>query len=172
MPHAARQPAIPGPTPERLKRSGGFFEIGGDKRVGHRFIMRDTPLGRALVRQKISAEEYTGLKKYSLHWLAGGLQGHMGSVDLNRIYAFDPSAMTGLCKSEAQAYHLGEYRLAHDFLGRRPAFVADCVACLELSLDVVGEALGFRSPYRGREAALEILRDAGGRLMVFWSKPR
>ena len=161
----------PGPTPERLRRSEGFFEIGGDKRTGQRFAMRDAPLGRALVRQKISIEEFSGLKKYALHWSAGGLQGHLNSVDLNRIYAFDPGSMSGLARSEAQADHRQLYHRAHEHLGRRPAFVADCVACFEISLEIVGDALGFRSRYRAREAALEILRDAGYRLAVFWRDP-
>lgn len=176
MPHTLRHD-IQGPTPERLAHAGasdkfqGFFDIGGNKRDGLRYVMRDNPLGRALVRRKISGEEFHGLKKYAAHWLAGGLQGQLGSVDLNRIYAFDPSSMSGLAKTEAQTNHRQEYFLAHQFLGRRPAYVADCVACLELSLEIVGNALGFRSPYRARERALEILRDAGGRLADYW-KPR
>jgi len=44
-----------GPTPERLRRSQGFFEIGGDRRTGHRFRMADTPLARALMRQNFLA---------------------------------------------------------------------------------------------------------------------
>ena len=152
--------------------SGGFFEKGGNKRDGHRFVMRDMPLGRLVVRQKISVEEFHGLKQYANHWASGGLQGHLGSVDLNRIYAFDPGSMTGLAHSEAQADHRIAYYRACEHIGRRPAFVADCVACLELSLEIVGEALGFRSPYRGRTRALEILRDAGGRLASYWSKQR
>jgi hypothetical protein len=169
---------IEAPTPERLRHAGatkkfpGFFEIGGDRRTGYRYSMRDTPLGRALMRQKLSTEEFSGLKKYAIHWFAGGLQGHLNSMDLNRIYAFDPAGMSGLAQSEAQADHRQAYYQAREHLGRRPAFVADCVACFEISLDVVGDALGFRSPYRAREAALEILRDAGGRLVTLWSKPR
>ncbi len=158
----------PGPTPERLKRSRGYFEIGGDRRIGHRFKMLDNPLGRAWVRQKISGEEFTGLKKYALHWFAGGLEGHLGSVDLNRILAFDPASMTGLAKTEAQADHRQEYYQARAMIGRRPAFVADAVACFEFELVPTGRMLGYRSNYRAREAALDILRDAGYRLAAHW----
>ena len=165
-----------GPTPERLRHAGklkdGDFEIGGNKRDGQRYKMTDTPLARALMRQIISGEEYTGLKVYALHWFAAGLQGHLGSVDLNRVLAFDPGAMTGLARTEAQADHRQAYYQAREHIGTRPAFVSDCVACWEIELTPVGHALGFKSDYRGRVAALDILRDAGGRLSEFWEKLR
>jgi hypothetical protein len=161
---------LDGPTNYRLRHSEGFFERGGDKRVGHRFIMRDTPLARLFMRKKISGEEYSGLRRYALHWLAGGYGGHLSSVDLNRILAFDPGSMTGLAKSEAQANHRQEYRHSRSYIGTRPAMVADCVACFDMALDNVGTMLGYNSPCRGREKALSILRDAGYRLHQFWSK--
>lgn len=167
-----------GPTLERLRHAGasktfhGDFEIGGNRRDGHRFRMTDSPLAKALKRQKISGEEFTGLKKYAAHWLAGGLAGHLNSVDLNRILAFNPTGMSGLASNEAQADHRQSYRLAREYIGLRPAFVADCIACLEMDLMLVGHHLGFRSPYRARVAALEILRDAGYRLSEFWGQRR
>jgi hypothetical protein len=167
----------PGPTPERLRQSEGHFDIGGDKRVGQRFKMRDTPLGRALVRQKISEAEYAGLKKYALHWFAGGLAGHLNSVDLNRVLAFDPMAMTGLARSEAQLDHRKEYNEARAYLGIRQSregaglvLVADCVACWEVSLEHAGHLLGFVSPYRAREAAASALRAAGDQLVKLWTE--
>ena len=170
-----QQPAA-GPTPERLRHAGklkdGDFEIGGNKRDGHRYRMTDNPLGRALARQIISGEEYTGLKVYALHWFASGLAGHLNSMDLNRIFAFDPGRMSGLAHSEAQADHRNAYHLGRAEIGRRPAFVADAVVCHEFPLIQVGHWLGFRSDYRARVAALEILRDAGGRLSALWEKLR
>jgi len=86
-----------GPTAERLRHAGfskkspGDVEIGGNRRDGQRFKMNDNPLGRALARQIISGEEYTGLKVYALHWFAAGLAGHLNSIDLNRVLAFDPT---------------------------------------------------------------------------------
>jgi hypothetical protein len=161
-----------GPTPERLRQSHGNFEIGGNRRDGQRFKMTDSPLGKALAREIISGEEYTGLKVYALHWFAAGLQGHLNSLDPNRVFAFDPAAMTGLARSEAQADHRQRYYLAREHIGRRPAFVADSVACRETDLTTVGHWLGFKSDYRGRAAALDILRDAGGRLSALWEKLR
>ena len=167
-----------GPTAERLRHAGfskkspGDVEIGGNRRDGQRFKMNDNPLGRALARQIISGEEYTGLKVYALHWFAAGLAGHLNSIDLNRVLAFDPTRMSGLARSEAQADHRSAYYLAREQIGRRPAFVADSVACHDIGLTDVGRSLGFRSPYRGRVAALDILRDAGGRLSELWERLR
>jgi hypothetical protein len=164
-----------GPTAERLSQAGGFYTVAGRSRSSRRITLLDDALGRAWMRRKISAPEYSALKKYALHWLAGGLQGHLGSVDLNRVLAFDPGSMSGLAKTEAQADHRRLYHLARESLGRRPAIVADAVACFDLPLRTVGAMLGYRSPYRGRTRAAEILSDAGYRLGQFWdeiSKPQ
>lgn len=163
---------LEGPTSQRIKQSDGFFDRGGDKRSGHRFYMRDTPLARLLVRQKISNEEYSGLRRYALHWLSAGYGGQISSIDLDRVLAFDPGAMTGLAKSEAQANHRQEYRNSRAHIGTNPAMVADSVACFDMALDHVGCLLGYSSRYRGREKALSILQDAGYRLHRYWSKSK
>jgi hypothetical protein len=157
-----------GPTNERLRHAGEFCSIAGKSRSTRRITMLDDALGRAWLRRHISAEEYSSLKKYALHWLAGGLQGHVGSVDLNRVFAFDPGSMSGLAKSEAQADHRRLYHAARDRIGTRPALVADYVACFDTPLADVGAILGYRSLYHGRQKAIEILSDAGYRLGQFW----
>ena len=130
--------------------------------------MLDDALGRALLRKKIQPDEYSALRRYALHWLAGGLQGHLGSVDLNRIYSFDPQQMSGLANSEAQCDHRQFYYQARESIGTRRAYVADQVACLDVRLAQVGADLGFRTIWRGRAKAAEILSDAGYRLAKFW----
>lgn len=169
-----------GPTAERIAQAGGwfdpkknntqFFEIIGRAKSSRHFTMLDDALGRALRRRFISAVEYAALKKYALHWLAGGLQGHLGSVDLNRVLAFDPGSMTGLCKTERQMDHRELYYAARYELGTRSrsAWVADQIACCDTAISRVAEALGYRSPYRGREKVRELLSDAGYRLGKFW----
>jgi hypothetical protein len=159
-----------GPTAERLERAGEFFSVIGRARSNRKIQMLDDALGRALVRQKISAAEYSGLRKYALHWLAGGLQGHLGSVDLNRIWSFDPGAMSGLAKTEAQADHRRMYYAAREAIGTRPAVVADSIACHDHNLTTVARMLGFQSISRGRLRAAEILSDAGYRLCKFWDE--
>lgn len=131
--------------------------------------MLDDALGRAWMRHKISSEEYSALKRYALHWLAGGLQGPMQSVDLNRIYAFDPSAMSGLAKTERQQDHRDAYHAARREIGTRPAFVADQIACYDNSLHAVGTMLGYRSAAHARDEARKILSDAGYRLAKIWA---
>jgi hypothetical protein len=157
-----------GPTAERIDQAGEFYQIVGRAKSSRHFTMLDDALGRAWVHRFISAEEYSALKKYALHWLAGGLQGHLGSVDLNRVLAFDPGSMTGLCKTERQAEHRALYYAARADVGTRPAFVADHIACFDTAIGRVAEALGYRSPYRGREKVRELLSDAGYRLGKFW----
>ena len=167
-----------GPTAERIKQAGGwydakknnpqFFTAVGNSRSSRKFAMLDDALGRAWVKRIISAQEYSALKQYALHWLAGGLQGQLGSVDLNRVLAFNPGTMTGLAKTEAQADHRAMYWRAHDFIGTRPAFVVDHMACHDCSVQQVATMLGYRSPYRGREIVRGILSDSGYRLARFW----
>jgi hypothetical protein len=156
-----------GPTKERLLHAGDYkTDIGS--RSHRRVTMLDDALGRAWMRRNISGEEYSALRRYALHWLAGGLQGHLGSMDLNRVLAFDPISMSGLAKTEAQVDHRAAYYAARKAIGRRPAFVADQVACYDSTLTSVGLLLGYQSAARGRERAIEILSDAGYRLVAFW----
>jgi hypothetical protein len=157
-----------GPTAERLHQAHGFFAIAGRSKSTRRISMLDDALGRAWMRRKISGEEYAGLKRYALHWLAGGLQGPMQSVDLNRIYAFNPAAMSGLAKTERQQDHRDAYHAAKIELGYRPAFVADQVACYDNPLLTVGIMLGYRSAAHARETACRLLSEAGYRLFQFW----
>jgi hypothetical protein len=157
-----------GPTAERLAKAGEFFQIVGRARSTRRITMLDDPLGRSLVRRIISPVEYQALRRYALHWAAAGLQGPLNSVDLNRIYAFDPGSMTGLARTEAQLDHKRTYYAAKKDIGFRPSFVADQVACFGRGLQETGASLGMRSPYRAREKAAELLADAGHRLGVFF----
>jgi hypothetical protein len=161
-----------GPTRERKKHAGEFMEIRGLSRSSRHVQMLDDQLGRAWKRNMISAEEYSALKKYSLHWLAGGLQGQMCSLDPDRILAGNAGAMSGLARTERQAYHRQLYWQAHEWLGTRPAYVADHVACYDTRLADVALSLGYASRYRGREKVREILSDAGYRLGKFWQAQR
>jgi hypothetical protein len=160
---------LSGPTSERVKQADGFFETSGyGRRI--KFTFLDDSLGRALMRKNVTGEEYQALRKYALHWLAGGFAGHLGTVDLNRILAFNPGAMTGLAKTEKQAEHRRIYSQARGSIGIRPALVADHVACFDSNLTTVGIVLGYRSPSRGREKAVELLSEAGYRLVRFWNE--
>ena len=153
-----------GPTAERLRHAGEFHVTTGRARSQKRTTMVDDALGKALHKQIIAADEYSALSKYALHWLAGGLAGHVSSVDLNRVLATSSS----LASSERSLYHRQLYHQAHHAIGTRPAYVADQVACYDRSLTTVGVFLGYRSTWHGREKAIELLREAGYRLVKFW----
>jgi hypothetical protein len=160
-----------GPTAERYRQAHGFFTIIGRSRSQRRVSMLDDALGRAWMRSKISGDEYSALRRYALHWLAGGLQGPMCSVDPNRIFAFDPAGMSGLAKTERQQDHRDAYRAARGKIGARHpeiAFVADQIACYDYSLLQTGLMLGYHSAAHARDAARKLLRDAGDRLLAVW----
>lgn len=163
-----------GPTEQRLHKAGEFFQVAGRGRSARKITMLDDALGKAWMREIIDAQEYSALRRYALHWVAGGLQGPIGSVDLNRIYAHDPAAMSGLAKSEAQLDHKRCYYAAQDAIGFRPAFVATQVACFGRELLETGLSMGlFKSPYRARLRAARYLSEAGWRLSEFfeaWAK--
>lgn len=158
-------------TPDGKKVIQKFYDEIGRARSGRVRTMLDDPLGRAFIRQIISAQEHQALKRYALHWVAGGLQGPMGSVDLNRIYAHDPAAMSGLAKTEAQLDHKRTFYAAQDHIGFNPAFVATQVACFGRELLETGLSMGmFKSPYRARLRASRYLSEAGYRLSEFFEK--
>ncbi len=158
-----------GPTPKRRERAGKEnIRETGRGRSNTRVYMLDDALSKARRLNYIDEGEYSALKKYSLHWLAGGLQGQLSSVDLNRIYAFNPGAMSGLAKTERQEYHRTVYWKAHDELGERPAFVADHIACYDTPIADLALFLGYKSKFRGRENVKELLSDAGYRLIRIW----
>ena len=159
-----------GPTQQRLDHAGEFIISTGTSRSSRRHILHDDALGRAWMRQKISDEEYYALTRYAHHWASGGLRGAMQSVDLDRVYSFDPSAMSGLAKSEAQADHRAAYHEARQSIGARPAMVADSVACFDMRLVEVGLKLGYHSEAHAREAARQVLSEAGYRLGRFWKE--
>jgi hypothetical protein len=174
LPIGARQatkPDMAGPTPERLAMAGEFYTISGATRSTRRFNMADDALGKAYKRGYVSGQEHAALEKYALHWLAGGLAGHLGSVDLNRVLAHDPN-MAGQAQGERQAMHRDLYHTARGRLGTRPAFVADHIACFDTPMADVAIMLGYRSPFRGRDKVRQILSDAGYRLVRIWQELR
>lgn len=156
------------PTPQRLARADGHFEVGDDKQGTKVIRLADAPLDRMFRRKAISGPEFSALQRFRHHWYHAGLIPNVGSVDLNRVFASDPSNSSGMAKSEAQAHHRGEYRQACELLGHRGRITVDNVVCSEQSLEVAGYALGWLSKPQAIAAASEILRDAGFRLARLW----
>jgi hypothetical protein len=159
---------VRGPTRERMELIGDEFEVGDDKQGTKVVRILDTPLNRMLNRKAIDPVEYTALQRFHHHWYHSGLIPGLGSVDLNRVFAADPSGMSGMAKSEAQAHHRKQYREACELLGRRARITVDNVVCSEQTLEVAGYALGWPSKPQAIAAASETLRDAGYRLAKLW----
>lgn len=158
-----------GPTEYRILQADGNYTLVGRAKSNRKWTFLDDPLGRALMRGLVEGQEYGALRRYATHWTAGGLSGALQSVDLDRVYAVDFSG-GGLAKTEAQQDHRDAYHAAKSAIGHRPSLVADHVACYGHSLTDVGHILGYQSAAHGRNAALELLREAGYRLVEFWDK--
>jgi len=159
---------VRGPTAERIWKANGAFDIGGDDRGIRTYTFSDCPLGAMFKGKRIDPMEFTALQRYKHHWHHGGLLSSMGSVDLNRVFASDPSNFSGMAKSERQAFHRQQYREARELIGHRPGIVVDNVVCQELSLEIGGYAIGWRNRPQAVAAATEMLRDAGYRLSKHW----
>lgn len=163
------------PTAERILKSGGAFEIGDDKQGTRVYRFQDCPLDRAYNRKALHSSEYTALMKFRHHWYHADLAPHLGSVDLNRVFASDFSSMSGMPKSERQAHHRGQYRLACAELERHPdghkiRIVVDNVVCSEQPLHIAGFAIGYSSQHKARQAAEKRLRSAGDILSRMWGR--
>lgn len=159
---------VRGPTRQRMELIGDDFEVGDDRQGTKVIRITNSPLERMLHRKAIDPVEYTALRRFQHHWYHSGLIPGIGSVDLNRVFAADPSGMSGMAKSEAQAHHRKQYRDACGLLGRRAQITVDNVVCSEQTLEVAGYGLGWPSKPQAIAAASEVLRDAGYRLAKLW----
>jgi len=157
-----------GTTPERVAKANGAFTIGDDKQGGKTWTMMDSPLERLFAQSKLSKPEYDGLVKYRIHWFRAGLQPSLGSVDLNRVFASDPSNFSGMAKSENQVFHRQKWREACDLLGHRAGVIVDNVVCGETTIFDAGYAMGWKNRPQAEAAAIEMLREAGYRLARSW----
>jgi len=156
------------PTPERLAKTEGFFEIGDDKQGTRVYRLQDHSLGRMKQRDAIDNTEYAALQKYKHHWSSAGLECSPQSVDLNRIFSADPGSMSGMAKTEAQAHHRQQYRKAREQFGNRQAILIDRVVLEDWTLEAAGATLGWRNRPQAISAATEMIRDAGYRLAKLW----
>lgn len=177
-----------GPTAERLLKAQNHVHVGDDRQGGKIYQFCDNPMDALYSRlarragtrdENALRREYAALLKYRHHWHSAGLEPSVGSVDLNRIFASDASNMSGMAKSERQVHHRQQYRRARAVIGHRPGIVLDNVVCQEWSLEIAGSSIGYgsyykkgrksyASPYRAREEATKLLREAGQKLADHW----
>ncbi len=176
-PNPAYQMAT-GPTLERIAKADNHYAVGDDKRGNRVYHFHDSPLDRMysrLTRQARSQgeeaqlrREYTALTKYHHHWRAAGLQDSIGSADLNRVFASDPSSMSGMAKTEHQAHHRKQYRDAVEHIGWKPHIVVDNVVCAGTSIEQAGWSIGYASRTQARDMAEQSLRDSARKLAKLW----
>lgn len=165
-----------GPTKERMAKAGEAFTVGSET---HTYALRDTSLQRMydrLLRAKGITRvdedqlraEMEALQKYHAHWHHAGRAGRIGSTDLNRIFAFDPSSRSGMLVSESATHHRQQYDNARKTLTRRMAITVDNVVCGDRSLEVAGYCIGFQSKPQAIAGASILIREAGEKLAVHW----
>jgi hypothetical protein len=147
--------------PPRERLSHDDFEVGG---VGRMRVVRIlTPLDQLLARAQISPLQYEALRLLHKHWFLGHLAPALRAIDPERTYG--AGAELGL---EA-LYHQASYYQGMDSL-REPhqQYVVTTLVLGEFGLNSAGALLGYRSPFRGRVKALELLRSAANRLIEIW----
>lgn len=166
-----------GPTPERLAKAEEFFTVGDDQTRGKVYTLQDSTMDRLYSRLLKAApraeednlrREYTALQRYKHHWYHSGQSPKIGSVDLNRVFALDPTSLSGMPASERQAHHRQQYRDARNALGHRAGIVVDNAICYETTLEIAGYAVGWKSKPQAISAAIECIRDSGERLARLW----
>lgn len=175
---------LSGPTPERLAKSGGDFVIGNDpQRSARVYTFRDGSLERLKDRGKLADKfsrgggevepRYEALMKFRHHWRCAGMEPSYGNFDLNKVFASENSGFTGLAKTEAQAFHVGQYRSAVREIGMKSSFVVECVVCADDTLERAGVKLGYNNRNAAVAAATECIQRAADQLAELWGiKPR
>lgn len=167
---------VRGPTVERIAKAANAFVIGGEDRGTKIYFFADTPLQRFYARLRLRAgtretddltREYTALQKYRHHWYHAGLEASLPSVDLNRVFASDPSNMIGMAKSERQADHRKKYRAAVDGLtediGWKAHILLENFSCYEWPLSVACHTIG-----KSENTARKMVRDSACWLVYYW----
>lgn len=163
---------VRGPTEERLGKAAGAFVVGGEDRGTKIYFFADSPLQRLYARLRLRAgtretedlaREYTALQKYRHHWYYAGLESSLPSVDLGRVFASDPSGMSGMAKSERQADHRKKYRAAVEKIGQKPHILLENFCCYEWPLHVASHTIGY-SNFRARR----LVRSAAHDLANHW----
>lgn len=160
---------ISNPTPERMKKDDATLHVvGGSEREGRRVIRLTAPIERMRERSVLTGREWAGLDKYRTHWTLAGMEPSCGSVDLNRVFAANPSQRAGMAMGAPQLHHRQQFEAGREEIGNRTAIVVDRIVLEDWTLESAGYTLGWRSKPQAIAAATEMLRDAGYRLSKLW----
>jgi Domain of unknown function (DUF6456) len=122
----------------------------------------------ALSRNALTPEQYSAGQKYRHHWYHAGLADRLESIDLNRIFAIDLGAYSGMAKTESQLFHRQRYREAAQAVGKIGSHVLEWAVCREIALEQVGQTLGWSSRPQAYAAAVERMKTALDELCKLW----
>ena len=172
-----RKAAIDGPTPERLKQSGGHVDIGDNKQGGKVYTFRDNSLSRIyadMAKKNGGGDldqlriEYVALRRFREIYERAGRFGSVSSMDWSRIGQSSPFGRDLLAKTEAELNARDVYRSTCDRLTHIENIVVQNIVCNEQSLEIAGFAVGKKSKTRAKVYAREKLRSAGTKLAAYW----
>ena len=167
---------VRGPTPERLCKTAGYYDIGGVERSRTIYHLVDTPLDRLYSRLVKAGKqidrlraEYAALREYSRIFVESGMIGSIGAVDPNRTYSPSPSGRAFLAKTDKQLSDRDKLHFARRVtLTHHQGIVVDNVVCNERSLEIAGYSVGKESKTRAIAFAEGLLREAGFALARSW----
>lgn len=157
-----------GPTRERMAKAGQDFHTVFDNEGARVITMRDAPIERMLSRKAIDPIPYTALMKFKHHWYHSGQQPSVGSVDPNRVFSANPGGFSGMAKSEAQADHRQQYRIAVRHIGMLASNIVEKVVCYEMPLASTQDSLNCRNAPQAISGASAVLKVAGEQLARLW----
>jgi len=100
--------------------------------------------------------------------ITAGLADRLESIDLNRIFAIDVGAYSGMAKTESQLFHRQRYREAAQAVGKIGSHVLEWAVCREIALEQVGQTLGWDSRPQANAAAVERMKTALDELCKLW----
>lgn len=161
------------PTPERLFKSQGCFDVADGRGGTGAITFWDRPLEKAARETKyrkpqITKRQYEAGAKFRHHWERSGMDSDLKSPELDRVFGGGMFSC-GMPKNEGEAHHRAQIRRAYEKLGADGfKFVRDVVA-YDLDLSVKGFEFGFRNEAQARAAAfgsfrtlLDMLGDTWG----------
>ena len=150
------------PTPERRNHAHSGIAVGGER--GDAKIFRIlSPLERLALNGKLERFRCEALHRLWESWREGQLHGNLKSPALDRVAVTANTGFTPI--GDLTMAHRRRFQAAWNRLEQVERDVVGLVVLQEATLKAAGAALGFRSPCRGREAVLGLLRSAADRLV-------
>lgn len=155
------QPPTACPTPERILKSDGDYDLGASP--ARIYTFRDSQIERLHRRKIINAKQLQALKRfYKLAYIAGRA-GSVRAVDLNRVSNVDKATYSHLPSTERQAHALTSWRAAVAAIGTENADLVRKICIDEHSITDTARSLCL-----GRTDTAARLRAAADRLIELW----